>query len=83
MSVAGLIVSLLLLTLSSSASADEHGKNLFLENCAVCHGSGSRSSNAGTVLSVAKADRNLRGTIVYKGEPVGCSVCHGSSSLSD
>jgi hypothetical protein len=51
--------------------------------CAVCHGSGSRSSNAGTVLSVAKADRNLRGTIVYKGEPVGCSVCHGSGSLSD
>jgi hypothetical protein len=46
--------------------------------CAVCHGSGSRSSNTGTVLSVAKADRNLRGTLVRKGEPVGCSVCHGA-----
>jgi len=45
--------------------------------CAACHGGGSRSSNTGTVLSVAKADRNLRGTLVRKGEPVGCSACHG------
>jgi hypothetical protein len=30
------------------------------------------------VLSVAKADCNLRGTLVRKGEPVGCFVCHGS-----
>ncbi len=44
--------------------------------CAVCHGPGSRGSNQGTVLSLAKADRNLRGTVVHKGEPVGCSVCH-------
>ncbi len=44
--------------------------------CAVCHGGGSRSSNAGTVLSVAKADRNLRGTLVRKGQPVGCGICH-------
>jgi hypothetical protein len=47
-------------------------------SCTVCHGPGSRSSNQGTVLSLAKADRNLRGTLVRKGEPVGCSVCHGS-----
>jgi hypothetical protein len=45
--------------------------------CAACHGPGSRSSNTGTALSVAKADRNLRGTLVRAGEPVGCSVCHG------
>lgn len=45
-------------------------------SCAVCHGPGSRGSNKGTVLSLAKADRNLRGTVVHKGEPVGCSVCH-------
>ena len=46
--------------------------------CADCHGPGGRSSNAGTVLSLAKADRTLRGTLVRKGEPVGCSTCHGS-----
>ncbi len=50
-------------------------------NCSVCHGAGSRSSNTGTVLSVAKADRNLRGTLVHKGEPVGCSVCHGGGGI--
>jgi len=44
--------------------------------CAVCHGPGSRSNNQGTVLSLAKADRNLRGTLVHAGEPVGCTVCH-------
>jgi hypothetical protein len=49
------------------------------EACATCHGGGSRSTNTGTVLSLAKADRNLRGTIVHKGEPVGCSVCHDGS----
>jgi len=46
--------------------------------CSVCHGPGGRSSNVGTVLSAAKADRTLRGTLVRAGEPVGCSVCHGS-----
>jgi hypothetical protein len=51
--------------------------------CSVCHGPGTRSSNMGTVLSVAKADRNLRGTLVRKGEPVGCSVCHGSGGVED
>ena len=51
--------------------------------CSVCHGSASRSTNKGTVLSVAKADRNLRGTLVRKGEPVGCSVCHGSGGVGD
>jgi hypothetical protein len=45
--------------------------------CAVCHGGGSRSSNTGTVLSVAKYDRTLDGTPVPKGEPVGCAICHG------
>jgi hypothetical protein len=45
--------------------------------CPVCHGPGGLSTNTGTVLSVAKADRNLRGTLVHKGEPVGCSTCHG------
>ena len=44
--------------------------------CSDCHGPGSRGSNLGTVLSVAKADRNLRGTLVRAGEPVGCSICH-------
>jgi cytochrome c oxidase cbb3-type subunit 3 len=69
MSVAGLIVSLLLLTLSSSASADEHGKNLFLENCAVCHGS---SGNGGVGVPLALPefidnvdDAYLRKTIHY------------------
>jgi hypothetical protein len=51
--------------------------------CAVCHGPGSRSSNTGTVLSLAKADRNLRGTLVRKGEPVGCAVCHGGGGVDD
>jgi hypothetical protein len=51
--------------------------------CAACHGGGSRSSNTGTVLSVAKADRNLRGTLVREGEPVGCSVCHGGGGTGD
>ncbi|MGD8842215.1 MAG: cytochrome C, partial [Gammaproteobacteria bacterium] len=45
--------------------------------CSDCHGPGGRSSNVGTVLSVARADRNLRGTLVNAGEPVGCSICHG------
>ncbi len=49
------------------------------EACATCHGGGSRTTNTGTVLSLAKADRNLRGTIVHKGDPVGCSVCHNGS----
>ena len=51
--------------------------------CSACHGPGGRSSNTGTVLSVAKADRNLRGTLVLKGEPVGCSVCHGGGGGGD
>ncbi|MCB1877151.1 MAG: PKD domain-containing protein [Chromatiales bacterium] len=44
--------------------------------CATCHGPGSRRTNQGTVLSAAKADRNLRGTLVRAGDPVGCAVCH-------
>jgi hypothetical protein len=51
--------------------------------CPACHGPGDRSSNQGTVLSLAKADRNLRGTLVRKGEPVGCSVCHGGGGGGD
>ena len=44
--------------------------------CAVCHGPGSRTTNVGTVLSLAKADRTLDGKLVRKGTPVGCSICH-------
>jgi hypothetical protein len=49
--------------------------------CATCHGPGSRSSNQGTVLSVAKADRTLltesgRTVTVQAGTPVGCGICH-------
>ncbi|HYQ72554.1 MAG TPA: cytochrome C, partial [Gammaproteobacteria bacterium] len=46
--------------------------------CATCHGSGSRSSNTGTVLSIARANRVLEGTLVQRGEPVGCAICHGN-----
>ena len=48
-----------------------------------CHGPGDyESSNAvGTVLSLAKADRDFRGLehggLVAKGEPIGCVTCHG------
>jgi hypothetical protein len=45
--------------------------------CAVCHGSGTRSVNTGTVLSLARADRVLDGATVHEGEPVGCAICHG------
>ncbi len=56
-------------------------ENVNQSGCADCHGPGSRSSNTGTVLSVAKTDRTLRtdnrGTItVRKGTPIGCSTCH-------
>jgi hypothetical protein len=44
--------------------------------CAVCHGPGSRSQNRGTVLSLAKADRTLGGSLVPEGDPVGCAICH-------
>jgi hypothetical protein len=48
--------------------------------CAVCHGPGDRRSNQGTVLSVAKADRNFQGLenggLVLAGTPVGCATCH-------
>jgi hypothetical protein len=45
--------------------------------CAACHGGGPRSGNTGTVLSIARTDRTLDGTLVHKGEPVGCAICHG------
>jgi hypothetical protein len=51
-------------------------ENVNRSGCSDCHGPGSRSQNVGTALSVAKADRNLRGTLVRAGEPVGCTVCH-------
>ena len=57
-------------------------EHMDLSGCGDCHGPGSRSNNAGTVLSVAKADRVLEtedddGTItVKKGTPIGCSTCH-------
>jgi cytochrome c553 len=53
-------------------------ENVNRNGCSACHGPGSRSSNQGTVLSAAKADRNLRGTLVRAGEPVGCTACHGN-----
>jgi hypothetical protein len=51
-------------------------QNIAGNNCAVCHGPGSRTTNVGTVLSLAKADRTLDGKLVPKGTPVGCSICH-------
>ncbi len=53
-----------------------------LQACQACHGPGDHdSANAvGTVLSLAKADRDFRGLenggLVAKGEPIGCSTCH-------
>ena len=53
-----------------------------LQACQACHGPGNyESPNAvGTVLSVAKADRDFRGLehggIVKKGDPIGCATCH-------
>jgi len=44
--------------------------------CAACHGGGSRSSNQGTVLSVAKKDRRLHGQTIPAGTPIGCTICH-------
>ena len=58
-------------------------ENVNTGGCSACHGPGSRSSNQGTVLSVAKADRNLRGTLVHKGDPVGCAVCHAGGGADD
>ena len=53
-----------------------------LSNCTGCHGPGGRESNnaLGTVLSVAKADRDFRGLenggLVPAGTPIGCATCH-------
>jgi hypothetical protein len=50
------------------------------EACAVCHGPGDLEANQGTVLSVAKADRDFSGLenggVVVAGTPVGCNTCH-------
>jgi hypothetical protein len=54
-------------------------ENMNTSSCTACHGPGTRSQNQGTVLSLAKADRILDGTLVHKGEPVGCSICHNGS----
>ncbi len=51
-------------------------ENMDTSGCPACHGPGSRSQNAGTVLSLAKTDRILDGTLVHEGEPVGCAICH-------
>ncbi len=50
-------------------------------DCSACHGPGSRDTNQGSVLSLAKADRTLEtennGTVVVsKGTPIGCAICH-------
>ena len=53
-----------------------------LRACQACHGPGDRESSqaVGTVLSLAKADRDFRdledGGLVAKGEPIGCRTCH-------
>jgi hypothetical protein len=47
-----------------------------IANCSVCHGPGGRSSNQGTVLSVAKKDRRLNGQTIPAGTPIGCNTCH-------
>ena len=53
-----------------------------LQACQACHGPGDRESSqaVGTVLSVAKADRDFRdledGGLVSKGTPIGCRTCH-------
>jgi hypothetical protein len=53
-----------------------------LAACEACHGPGGRESSqaVGTVLSVAKADRNFNGLegggFVAKGTPIGCRTCH-------
>ena len=52
-----------------------------LAACEACHGLGGREDNSvGTVLSVAKADRDFRdledGGLVSKGTPIGCTTCH-------
>ena len=50
--------------------------------CQACHGSGDYedSQALGTVLSLAKADRDFRGLerggVVARGEPIGCATCH-------
>jgi hypothetical protein len=60
----------------------EHLAEDNLQACQACHGPGDyESSNAvGTVLSLAKADRDFRdlkdGGLVAKGEPIGCRTCH-------
>jgi len=67
---------------ANTAFADGGHEHLAENNpaqCAVCHGPGNRRSNVGTVLSEAKADRNLRGTLVRAGDPVGCTACHDGS----
>jgi hypothetical protein len=53
-----------------------------LQVCQACHGPGGRESSqaVGTVLSLAKADRDFRdledGGLVAKGTPIGCRTCH-------
>jgi cytochrome c oxidase cbb3-type subunit 3 len=68
----GLIIAVFLLALPPVANADEHGKDLFLENCSVCHGS---SGNGGVGVPLALPefidnvdDAYLRNTI-HHGRP--------------
>jgi hypothetical protein len=51
-------------------------RNVDRTGCADCHGPGSRGSNEGTVLSVAKKDRRLNGQTIAAGTPIGCTICH-------
>ena len=67
---------------NTSFATGGHRNVISGNNCVVCHGpnatSGGRNNNTGTVLSRAFAARNLDGTAVAQGDPVGCSTCHGN-----
>jgi hypothetical protein len=44
------------------------------QKCAACHG----AQGQGTVLSVAKVDRQVSGRTITKGTQVSCGICHGN-----
>jgi hypothetical protein len=44
------------------------------QKCAACHG----AQGQGTVLSVAKVDRQVSGHTITKGTQVSCNLCHGN-----
>ncbi len=44
------------------------------QKCAACHG----AQGQGTVLSVAKVDRQVSGHTITRGTQVSCGICHGN-----